>query len=163
MSELLEIIYASAPKDHILIQTLEIKSSAFDTLYYCNGYQDITARLENNALVTFTASAFDLQLPARDSSGNQRLVFAIENVSHIAQSIIDKCLEFDAQVFVTFRQYTSMNLNSPIEPPITLSVLGGTFSESTVQIECAYYDILNSAFPRKRYTAEFSKGLKYFY
>lgn len=162
MSTLLQTIYASTPSDYILLPTLEIKSEAFDTLYLVNGYEDISAKLETGQTVTFVATAMDVSIPNRDNSGNQKLIFAIENVTHIAQEIIDKIIDQEKQAFVVFRQYISTILTEPAETPITLSILGGVFSGSTVQIECSYYDILNTTFPRRRYTTDFAPGIRYF-
>jgi len=40
-------------------------------------------------------------------------------------------------------------------------VIDASFSQSAVQVTASYNDIINRAWPRRRYTADFAPGLKY--
>ena len=159
---LLDVIYSSAPASKVLIPTLEITSASFDPIRICAGYDDITATLESSgAQVVFYAGALSISLPEKNTTGQQVLNFAIDNVTGIAQQSIDAAIEAGNTITVTYRVYTNDDLYEPQETPIVMTLVGATFTSSTVQVQAAYFDLLNFAWPRLRYTLEFSPGLAY--
>ena len=158
---ILETVYASAPTSQVIISTLEIKHAAFSPIRICNDFADHEVTLETAEVVTFVQSGFDYSLPSKDTRGNQTLMFTIQNIDGVAQSSIDDALELGGQITVTYRAYLSTDLSAPAAAPITLTLVGATFERGAAQIECAFFDLLNTAWPRKRYTATFAPGLKY--
>lgn len=160
MSQLLEIVYASGGDD-VVIPTLEIKHAAFETMRTCAGFEDQTVTLETGETVTFEASGLDVSLPKRDASGQQNLTFAIENVTGIAQRAIDDAMAAGGQIQVIYRTFLESDLSTPSEPPLKMVLIGADFEGSAVQVMASHQDLINYAWPRQRYTAEYAPGLKY--
>jgi hypothetical protein len=42
-----------------------------------------------------------------------------------------------------------------------MTVLSGDMQGSVIQIQAGFFDLLNTAWPRDKYTASFAPGLKY--
>lgn len=158
---LIETVYASAPAQYVIIPTLEIKHADIDTIRICADYADHVCTLEDDSVVTFEQSAFDYQLPNKDTSGNQTLQFAIDNVMGVVQEAVDAILAGDGQSTLTYREYLNTDLSAPAAPPIVMTIIGVAMQGGVAQISAAYYDLLNTAWPRKRYTADFAPGIKY--
>lgn len=157
----ISILYASAPADEVAIPTLEILHPAIDPIRICSGYENHTVTLETGEVVTFIASGLDVALPARDSTGQQNLTFAIENVTGIAQNEIKKAQAAGGLVTVIYRVYRNVDLSEPAERPVRMVMLKPTFRGTTTQVTCSYFSIINFAWPRLRYTADFAPGLRY--
>ena len=158
---LLEVVYASAPTDQVIIHTLEIKHPSIDTIRICADYADHEVTLEDASVVTFEQSGFDIELPNKDTSGNQVLTFAVSNVDGVAQAALDTALEAGGQITITYRAYLSSDLTTPAQPPTVMTLIGATFQAGTVQLKASYFDLLNTAWPRMRYTSDFSPAIKY--
>lgn len=153
-------VYASAPTAEVIIPTLEILTATPQRI--CGGFEDVTVTLETDETVTFLGAGIDISLPAADTSGQQTLAFSIDNVTGEAQAQIDAALELDQRVTIIYRPYLASDLSAPSEPPIRMTLVGGGFEGGHLELQAAYYDLLNTAWPRELYTAEFAPGLKYF-
>jgi hypothetical protein len=130
-------------------------------VYLCAGFSDVTANIGPGHEVTFTAVALDIALPEKDSSGNQSLVFAIDNITGEAQRFVDTALAAGGEMLLIYREYLASDLSEPASVPKTLNIIGGVFEGGTFQAEASYYDMLNTAWPRDRYTADYAPGIKY--
>ena len=157
---ILSVVYASAPTDEVIIPTLEILTD--DPQRICGDFADHEVTLETGEEVTFIGAGIDVSLPAADTSGQQKLAFAIDNVTGEAQVQIEAALEADQRVPVIYRPYLASDLSAPAEPPIRMTLVGGGFEGGHLELQGAYYDLLNIAWPREQYTVEFAPGLKYF-
>jgi hypothetical protein len=62
---------------------------------------------------------------------------------------------------VIYRLYLESDKTAPAALPFEMVLSGGGFDGIMVGIEASYYDLLNTAWPRDRYTAEFAPGLRY--
>ncbi|MGX1022524.1 hypothetical protein AB7M33_005200 [Pseudomonas sp. Y3 TE3536] len=154
-------LYASGGKAWI-IPTLELRCPAWPApIYLCAGFDDVVATLETGAKVKFTASAFDAALPKRDDSGSQTLTFAIDNVTGVAQQLIDKALEARQKITLVFRIFLSSDLSAPAEKPYRMTVLSGFMEGASVQLQAGYTDYINLAWPRRKYTLSFAPCLRY--
>lgn len=158
---ILETVYASAPADQVLIPTLEIAHDAIETIRICAGFEDVEATLEDDSTVTFEAAGIQIALPKRDTSGQQSLTFAIDGVTGIAQDRIDAALEAGGQVTITYRTFLSSDLTAPADTPLVMTLVQGRIERGVVQLQASYHDLLNYAWPRDRYTADFSPGIRY--
>lgn len=157
----ISILYASAPDNEVAISTLEILHPAIEPIRICDGFENHTVTLETGEVVTFIASGLDVSLPKRDATGQQNLTFAIENVTGIAQNEIRKAMEAGGLVSVIYRMYRNVDLSEPAERPVSMVLTNPSFSGTTTQVTCSYFDLINFAWPRRRYTAEFAPGLRY--
>lgn len=157
----LEALYASGGKA-VIIPTLELFCTPWAApLYICQGFDDITAKTEAGLTRTFVAAGIDVALPKRDNSGSQALTFAIDNVTGVAQQLIDQALEARAKIGMVFRIFISTDLTAPAEAPYRMTVLGGSMEGSTVQLQAGYFDLINLAWPRRKYTLAFAPCLRY--
>jgi len=158
----LQRLFASSGAE-VIIPTLEITCSAWAApLLLCNGFENHTCTTEDARTLTFVASGIQVALPKRNTSGTQLLTFAIDNVTGEAQRLIDTALDAGALVHLTFRHYLSTDKTAPAEQPLKFVVRDGAMEGSTLQVNAAFFDMVNTAWPRHFYTPSFAPGLRYF-
>lgn len=156
---ILNRLYASSGPE-VIIETLEIRIGS-ETHFLCKGYEDIDAVTEGGDRVTFKASAIDIALPARNSDGTQDLQFAIGNINGMVSTAIRKALDDLSNASLTYRNYVSTDLSSPASVPYSLAIKSGYWTATQAQITAGYMNILDSAWPRFRYTLPVFPGLRY--
>ena len=157
----LETLYASGGQA-VIIPTLELFCTPWAApIYICQGFDDITATTEDGVTATFTAAGFAAALPKRDNSGNQTLTFAIDNVTGEAKKLIDQALDARAKIGLVFRIFLSTDFGAPAERPYRMTVLNGFMQGASVQLNAGYFDLINLAWPRRKYTLAFAPCLRY--
>lgn len=156
---ILNRLYASSGEE-VIIETLQINIGQ-DTYYLCKGFDDITATTENGDAVKFTAAAIDIALPARNSDGTQDLQFAIDNIDGVVSTAIRNALDNLSGATLTYRNYVSTDLTAPASVPYTLAVKNGSWTATQAQITAGYMNVLDTAWPRYRYTLPYYPGLRY--
>ena len=169
MSNVLQTLYASAPVDDLIIHTLDIKNPAFNvpdhlvgTIRLVQGFDDVTATLEDATSATFKASGFGVSLPQKSIKGRQDLNFVIDNVTGEALKAIDDAVEAGGKIIVIYRAYAGSDLSAPGQPPIVMTATAIKADFSSISISASFHDLVNKAWPHRRYTASFSPGLKYY-
>lgn len=156
----LEQVYASG--GDVIIYTLEMECDAWaDSVKICNGFTDQTCTDEDAVSKTYTAAGLDISLPKRGNSGGQTLQFAIDDISGAAQALVSTALEDNQRVLLTLRIYLASDKTAPAENPLHMTVLGGQFQGSALQVVCGFFDLINCAWPRRKHTTTFAPGLKY--
>ena len=158
-SAVLNRLYASGG-DEVILDTLQITVGG-QSYWLTRGWEDITVALETGDKATFTASAIDVALPARNSDGTQDLKFAISNIDGVVSTAISNALDNLSSASLTFRRYVSTDLSAPAAPPFTLAIKEGSWTATEVQITAGYMNILDTAWPRYRYTLADFPGLRY--
>lgn len=156
---ILNQVYASNPTGEIILSTLEIVGN--QTIYLCSGFDDVTATTEAGNTRQFRACGMAVSLPKKDSSGQQNLQFAIDNVTGEAQRLLDDAVDAEMKIEVTYRAYLLSDLSTPAEPPLKMTMAGAEITGSQVTVTCSFMDMINYAFPRKRYNANEYPGIKY--
>ena len=156
---ILNRLYASSGAE-VIIETLQINIGA-GVYYLCKGYEDITATTEGGDVVTFAAAAIDIALPARNSDGTQDLQFAIDNVDGATSTAIRNALDNLDSASLTYRNYVSTDLTAPAAVPYTLAIKSGSWTATQAQIVAGYMNVLDTAWPRNRYTLPNYPGLRY--
>ncbi|WIO41052.1 DUF1833 family protein [Klebsiella electrica] len=156
---ILNRLYASSGPE-VIIETLQI-TIGDDIHYLCRGYDDITATTENGDTVTFTACAMDIALPARNSDGTQDLQFAIGNIDGTVSTAIRNALDKLSSASLIYRNYLSTDLAAPASVPYTLAIKSGSWTATQAQITAGYMNVLDTAWPRYRYTLNGFPGLRY--
>lgn len=156
---ILNRLYASSGSE-VLIETLEIQVGD-NTYWMTKGWDDVTATLENGSIVTFTACAIDIALPARNADGTQDLKFAIGNIDGVVSAAIREALSNISRAYLTYRCYLSTDLTAPAASPYTLAIKSGYWTSTEVQITAGYMNVLDTAWPRFRYTLPHFPGLRY--
>src|SRR5690606_28016058 len=99
--------------------------------------------------------------PSKNADGTQDLKFAISNIDGVVSLAICSALNSLNDASMTFRRYISTDLSAPAAPPITLEVKQGYWTATEVQITAGYMNILDTAWPRYRYTLPDFPGLRY--
>lgn len=157
---ILEVVYASAPTDSKLIHTLEISTPGLEPIRICQGYDNYLLGVDGQ-MVPFEAGAIELSLPARNASGQQTLRFGIAGVNERAQREVDRALENGQIVTLVCRTYLESDITAPAERPYVMTLNGGQFEDGQFMADGSYYDLLNTAWPRERYTAETAPGIQW--
>lgn len=161
ISTFLATVYSSAPDGQDLLNTLDIAFPDGSNTRLVQSYKDETLHV-NGVPQVFQACAFDVARPDKDTSGNQTLKFAIGLLGDEgAEEKISAALESGQEVYVTFREYLSTDRLAPASAPVTMLVQGGEIDGDQLYIEGAYFDMLNSRWPRDRYTLLNAPGIKY--
>lgn len=159
ISTVLKVIYASAPTDVVILPTLEIRIGS-QVIRLVNAYEGMQLGVDG-VMQEFEPTAMDVALPVKDTSGNQSLTFAIEAVDGRPYKYVCQGLADGVAAKLIYREYLSTDLSTPAKAPIEMTILGGEFEGVQVQIRAAYYDMLNLAWPRERYTSAKAPGIKY--
>ena len=158
-SAVLNRLYASGG-DEVILDTLQITVGG-QSYWLTRGWDDITVTLETGAQTTFTGSAIEIALPARNADGTQDLKFAISNIDGVVSTAIRNALDNLSSATLIFRRYISTDLSAPASPPFTLAIKEGSWTATEVQITAGYMNILDTSWPRYRYTLTDFPGLRY--
>lgn len=156
---ILNRLYASSGPE-VIIETLQINIGD-EVHYLCNGYEDITATTENGDTVEFKACAMDVALPARNDDGTQDLKFALCNVDGKVSTAIRNAINNLNSASLTYRSFISTDLAAPAAVPYTLAIKSGYWTATEAQITAGYMNVLDTAWPRNRYTLNNFPGLRY--
>lgn len=161
MTTILDILRSSGGTD-CEVHTLELSCAAWDgPLLLCNQFEDFTGVTEDLRQLTFVATAFDASFPKKDNSGSQTLGIAVDNVTGEAQRRIDQANAAAAPIAVALRTFLASDPSAPAEPPFFFEVMAAEIEGPTVSFTAGYFDLLDTAWPRFRYTDQFSPGVKY--
>ena len=147
-------LYASAGPE-IIYTTLEI-TDGITTYWLLQGFEDLVLGGQ-----LYSAVPFDVALPKRNASGMQDLSLAIDNTTGEVGRLLREALSAGRQMTVTMRQFTSDDVRAPATTPITFQVKTGSINNSTAQITAGYFDLLNTAWPRRLYEISTYRGLTY--
>lgn len=164
VSHVLSRLYASSPVDDYIVYALELRHSSFDggAIRLCQGFDDLPVTLEDSSAATFLASGFEVSLPKRAMRGKQDLQFQLDNVSGEAVQALDTAIEEGGAIQVILRTYTASDLSSPAQPPVVMTAVAVKVDIRSVVVVASFHDLVNKAWPSRRYTPSFAPGLKYF-
>lgn len=158
-SPTLDRLYASGGSE-ILFNTLQITVGG-QIYWLVENFEDITADTETGASVKFEAAAMAVALPARNKDGTQDLQFVISNIDGIVSTAIRNALANLNSGTLIMRQYISTDLSFPSAPPLVFQIKDGYWKTTEVQIKAGFLNILDTAWPRYRYTLPVFPGLRY--
>lgn len=147
-------IYASGGQ--LPIYCLKIENSVMGTLRYVLAYEDI--KLAGDI---YKASGFTISLPESSDSGFTDLSFGICNVSGEVYSYVKKLLDSPTpqSTYITLEQYHSES--KMLLYSLTLTMTGIQLDNNQAVFTASFADMLNTEFPKLRYTANNAPGLKY--
>lgn len=160
MSQILEEVNASGG-NIAYIRGLEIICDAFESQYVITGFRDQVLGTEDGRSILFKAINLGINLPAKDGKGNQSLAFATDNTTGVVSDLVDLSTEANATVTVVYRTWLSNNKGAPAEKPYRLTVLSGELQGVIANLQCGYFNILTTAWPRRYLTADYAPGLRY--
>lgn len=107
----------------------------------------------------YEASAFTVQLPERSDNGFQDLNFSICGVNGECYQYVQRALASHTATYLTVSQLHPEDLSLLYE--LTLTVTGGQITRERADFTASFCDMLNTEFPKLRYTAYNAPGLKY--
>lgn len=156
ISEVLQEVYSSAPTGIRIYNTLHIHGAGITELRLVRDYvPQVLGGVEHEPC------QMSVNMPAKAADGPQALRFAIGLIDSRAQRIAHAAIESGQQVFVTYREYLTNDKTTPARTPLTMVVTGGEFDGPLLTVEAQYFDMLNLAYPRERYTVDKAPGVKY--
>lgn len=139
----------------VLLTSLDINING-NTYRIIDAYEDVT--LGGNV---YTACALELHLPKRNTDGSQSLKLAISNIQGVGSTQLRTAIEAGTKGTVTVTTYTSDDLDNPVGDSYTMDITKASWTALQVTLTCAYMNILDKAFLRKRYTLSFAPGLRW--
>lgn len=145
-------IYASGGQ--LPIVTLLIDNEEIGQLRFVLGYEDIKLADE-----IYKASAFVVQLPERSDSGFTDLSFSICGVNGTCFNYVRRALQSHATTYITMKQWHPDSEEELYS--LKLTVTGGQLTREQASFTASFCDMLNTEFPKLRYTANNAPGLKY--
>lgn len=157
---ILKTVYASAPEDELILITLEIRLSPTDVVRVVQGFENHMLGVDG-VYQGFTAAAISVALPSSNTSGQQSLRFSIGGINSLIQRHVDAALESSTPITLIYREYLESDKSAPARQPYAMTISGIQLEGDEAQIEASYWDILNYAWPRQRYTEETAPGIKY--
>lgn len=157
----LQRIYASAPVDDGLRETLELSHPQFlQSHYITNEPAAFTATLETGATVEFAALPFAARLPGSNAQGQQDLQLVIDNVDREIIEELERAATLPTErITVTYRAYAASDLTQPGATPIALSITSVSAGVTTVEANAGRTDVLNKRFPAVLYDVQQFPGL----
>ena len=140
-----------------LVLQVPINSDNYSYLYYYLGNGD-ELTLGGK---TYLPSSFQVAMPTKSDNGFTDLNFAICNIDN---QIYKKYKDHDDQItrypsYVILQQFHPETLVKEYE--LQLTITGVQFTVKQVNFTASFCDMLNTEFPRLRYTQENCPGLKY--
>lgn len=157
---ILKTVYASAPEDELILITLELRLSEDHVLRAVQGFENQMLGIDG-VYHEFTAAAISVALPSSNTSGQQSLRFSIGGINNIVQRYVDEALESSTPITLIYREYLESDKSAPARQPYIMAMSGIQLEGDEAQFEASYWDILNYAWPRQRYTEETAPGIKY--
>ncbi|WP_237858109.1 DUF1833 family protein [Pseudomonas sp. PGPR81] len=144
------------------VRTLEISCPAWDApVLICNGFTNRICGTEDGRVLTFVAANIGIALPQKNNKGNQALAFGVDNTTGEVMQRADEALDANARVTATYRVYLASDLSAPCEKPYRMSVDSDSFEQNQATLQCGFFDLIGTAWPRDLYTTRFVPGLKY--
>lgn len=119
-----------------------------------------TAPLNPGQVVEFTAMAFDLTLPPVEVIPVPQITLSIDNVSTEIIKCLDRAVETQDMIEMTYRPYLTSDLSMPqMASPITLVITEVSADISKISATASIMDIGNKSFPAENYTVKKYPGL----
>ena len=134
--------------------TLTFENEKAGVYRYVMGYTDVTINKNK-----YAAAAFTIQLPERSDSGFSDLSFAICNVSGEAFQMAQAAVASLQPTYLTLQEWAPDDYT--LLRSLRLTVTDAKITTEQATFIASFCDMLNTAFPRLRYTDKNAPGLKY--
>lgn len=148
MSILNELYVSDISK--IMFNTLEVNDGV-SRHFLVDGWDNITATLEDSSTVNFIATAMSISLPAKNSDGTQDLQFSLCNITGEFSNYIQSALRTGRRCELIYRIFVEDDLTAPAQAPYKFEVKDGQWTAMQVDIRAGYFNILETAWPRRLY------------
>ena len=146
----------------VFVRTLEITCPAWSAPeLICNGFTDRICGTEDGRLLEFVAANIGIALAAKNNKGNQALAFGVDNTTGQVRHLADAALDANARVTAVYRVYLASDLSAPCERPYRMSIDSDTFEKNQATLQCGFFNLIGTGWPRVFYTTNFVPALKY--
>ena len=125
-------------------------------LYYALSQEDIT--LDGQL---YTASCFSVALPDRSTNTFQDITFSIGDVNEEISQYLSRALGTNQKLpnKVILRQFNPFTLEKQYEFELTITSV--VLKQGNAQFTASFADMVNTEFPKLRYTSENAPGIVY--
>ena len=122
-TEKLRRVFASAPAEEVIIETLQLSHSRFSKVWYLSSnVSAFDAALETGAVAHFQPLPFSVKLPNSDAQGGQLLNISIANAGQEMVSEIEAAATApNERIEVVYRIYLESDKSMPQNLPVRLS------------------------------------------
>lgn len=161
MSRTIQQAYASGGDAPLFIVQIKNESLPNGSLCYAYSNQDLTVISETGATLNAEGTRMAISLPERADKSYQTMQIQIDNVSGLAFGHMMAVRSGRKKVTVILRKYLPEDLSKPAENPIEMSATVASITPKSFALSCSFFDLLNKAWPKLRYTPKNTPGLKY--
>jgi len=153
-TEKLRRVFASAPAEEVIIETLQLSHSRFSRVWYLSAnVSAFDATLETGAVAHFQPLPFSVKLPNSDAQGGQLLNISIANAGQEMVSEIEAAATApNERIEVVYRVYLDSDKSMPQNLPVRLSLDQIAMSDEAIAAQAGRSDVLNFKFPSQIYT-----------
>lgn len=154
IDEALKEVYALAPNDRVVLDTLEISHpSLVESLYMVKDHREWDLTIEGGLVKTFEPVPFRDQVPATGDNGIQDYSVSIDNIDRRVSDFLESVKSDPSPVQMKRRQYLSTDpTNQLINPPLTLYLTSVQINAFEVVGKATFGDPVNQAHPGEKYT-----------
>lgn len=152
-------VYATGNTAPIVGLVLKVPENSSNYISYCyylgnDGELILDGR-------TYLPSSFQVAMPTKSDNGFTDLNFAICNIDNQIYKEYKQCDDWITRYpsYVILQQFHPETLVKEYE--LKLTITGVQFTVKQVNFTASFCDMLNTEFPRLRYTQENCPGLKY--
>lgn len=159
----IEEVYASAlaGNENVIIHALVIDNPGREPVRFCDGFRDRMLGVDGVAY-EFKCGSIELSLPAKNTSGQQSLRFAVPNLTGEIRQHINASLNAGQSVYMTYLEYLAGDPMTPISRPIRMHINGASIEGIAAIFQGSYKNLLSLAFGDKnRYTSASAPGIRF--
>lgn len=161
MSEIIKKMYASGGGTPLRVIRIKNADLPNGYLAYAQAYEDVVVIDETGTALMAEATAMALQLPAKSDNTTQTLDFQIDNVSGRALGYV-KMIETGGQpIEVSLLTYAPNDFSYPAEQVLVMDGKVSSIKDKSFVLSSGFFDLLNKAFPTKRYNPKNTPGLAF--
>lgn len=160
LSQALEEAYAAVDVSGEIYDTLEFNHPTLpEPLRFIKGtripgeYETTTLPIAGNPSAVFTVVDFGFQRPGFDEGGSSKARVRVDNVSRILQGVLRDAIQADQPFAVTYRCYSTNDLNHP-EEYTGLRMASVTLNALSAEGDLFYDEVELQGFPKRTYDLE---------
>jgi len=155
----LKRVYASAPSERRVVDTLELSHPLFPQVYFITKDSQAWVFMAAGVLVTFLPVPFAIKLPTTDGKGQQDLDIVLDNIGREAMDALELAAALPTtNVAAVLRRYLDVP-ESEAKYELRLAIQSFVVSAGTIQATATRADTLNKPFPTELYRVDLYPGL----
>lgn len=157
---ILERLYASGGNE-VLLNTLAIEAGTRQPIFLVDDMINHIVLLEDATPAIMEACGMNVAQPKRNTQAAHRLTFVIDGVNQKATEILQQSIAQQEKIKVTYRLYTSNDLNKPAQRPLIFFAHTARVKNTIVEITAGLFDFIDMRWPRESFDANTAPCLKF--